>query len=56
MELTQSVFVLKLYAAVVAVLLVAEVHAQPQKFSTEIQQVREIKIFIFDFYVLIKKN
>ncbi|XP_078337703.1 uncharacterized protein LOC111137637 [Crassostrea virginica] len=38
MEISNSVFVLKVYALLVAVLLAAEVHTQPQKFNTEIQQ------------------
>lgn len=49
MEISNSVFVLKVYALLVAVLLAAEVHTQPQKFNTEIQQV-SLNIVFIDFW------
>ena len=48
MEISNSVFVLKVYALLVAVMLAAEVHTQPQKFNTEIQQV-SLNIVFIDF-------
>lgn len=39
MGLSQSFVVLKLYAALIGVLLIAEIHANPQHFNTEVQQV-----------------
>lgn len=50
MEISNSVFVLKVYALLVAVLLATEVHTQPQKFNTEIQQV-SLNIVFIDFWI-----